>query len=161
VKMGSDGDGTGSETAVAATLDALARAGMGDPASEPALDAALDGLRVADAKGMLAFALNLAAELDLAAGRIEQAAGRAGQALAAAQAVDRSSQTTLARAVLAQAAWATGDHAGARAHLAPTAALLTDPLAISARGRRAADRARQAFDGEPPKVRPRPARVTV
>lgn len=160
-KMGSDGDGTGSETAGVAALDALAHAGLGDQAAEPALEAALDGLRAADAKGMLAFALNLAAELDLAGGRSARAAERAGQALAAAQAVDRTSQVTLARAVLAQAARAAGDDAAARAHLAPTAALLAVPLGVSARSRRAAERASDGLNGATPPQRTRRARATI
>jgi DNA-binding SARP family transcriptional activator len=158
-KMGSDGNGTGSETAIAAVFDALARAALGDPAGEPALEAALDGLTTADAKGMLAFALNLAAELDLAAGRIERAATRAERALAAAEAVGRTSQITLARAILAEAAHARGDDAAARAHLAPTAPLLAEPLGVSARSRRAAERARAALDT--PKPTPRRARATI
>jgi DNA-binding SARP family transcriptional activator len=145
-RMGGDADGTGSESAVAGALDALARTGLGEAEAGPALEAALAGLRTADAKGILAFALNLAAELDLAAGELARASARAGQALAAAEAVGRTSQITLARAVLAQAAHAGGDDAAASAHLAPTAPLLAEPLGVSARSRRAAERARAALE---------------
>jgi DNA-binding SARP family transcriptional activator len=160
-RMGGDADGTGSESAVAAALDALARAGLGEATAGQALEAALAGLRTADAKGILAFALNLAAELDLAAGELARAAARAGQALAAAEAVGRTSQITLARAVLAQAAHAGGDDAAARAHLAPTAPLLAEPLGVSARSRRAAERARAALEAPAsPTPQPRRARAT-
>jgi hypothetical protein len=160
-RMGGDADGTGSESASAAALDALARAGLREAAAGPPLEAALGGLRTADAKGMLAFALNVAAELDLAAGEIGRAATRAGQALAAAEAVGRTSQITLARAVLAQAAHAAGDEAAARAHLAATVPLLAEPLGVSARSRRAAARARAALEAPAsPTPRPRRARAT-
>ncbi len=137
LKMGSDADGTGSEAAVAATLDALARAGLGEALADRALDAALDRLRTADAKGILALALNLAADLDLARGQGARAELRARQALATAEAVGRSSQIALARAVLARAARLRGDDAGAGQALTPTEALLADPLAVSDRARRA------------------------
>jgi DNA-binding SARP family transcriptional activator len=160
-RMGGDADGTGSESAVAAALDALARAGLGEPAAGPALEAALAGLRTADAKGILAFALNVAAELDLAAGEIARAATRAGQALAAAEAVGRTSQITLARAVLAEAAHAGGDDPAARAHLAATTPLLAEPLGVSARSRRAVERARAVLDAPAsPTPQRRRARVT-
>jgi hypothetical protein len=158
-RMGSDTDGTGSESASAMALDALARAGLREPAAGPALEAALVALRTADAKGMLAFALNVAAELDLADGELTRAALRAGQALAAAEAVGRTSQITLARAVLAEAARAGGDDAAARAYLAPIAALLAEPLGVSARSRRAAERARAALEA-PASPTPRRARAT-
>jgi hypothetical protein len=140
-KMGSDADGTGSEAAIAAALDALACAALGDPSADPALDAALDRLRTVDAKGMLAFALNLAADLDLARGQGARAELRARQALAAAEAVGRTSQIALARAVLGRAARSRGDDTAATAALAPTEALLADPLGISDRARRAVLRA--------------------
>jgi DNA-binding SARP family transcriptional activator len=160
-RMASDADGTGSESASAAALDALARTGLGEAAADTALEAALAGLRTADAKGMLAFALNVAAELDLAAGETARAATRAGQALAAAEAVGRTSQITLARAVLAQTAHAGGDEAAARAHLGATTPLLAEPLGVSARSRRAAERARAVLEAPAsPTPRPRRARAT-
>jgi DNA-binding SARP family transcriptional activator len=129
--------GEGSEGPLAAALDALARAALGEERVGERLEAALAMLRAIDTKGLLAYAQNLAAELDLAAGRPAEARRRAGEALAAASVVERRSQMALARAVLARAAMAAGDRIASRQHLAAAADDLAAPGRLSARARRA------------------------
>lgn len=99
--------GEGSEAAVAATLLALARRKAGDP--EDGLDLALEALRTADSKGLLAYGLNEAGRLDLADGDADGAAGRAAEALVAAAAVGRHHQHDRAMWLAAQAALVLGD----------------------------------------------------
>jgi len=92
--------GGGSETALARTLLALARRQAGGSAEE--LDSALSDLRAADAKGLLAYALNEAARLDLADGRLEAALRHAEDAMAAATAVGRRHQRDRASRITAR-----------------------------------------------------------
>jgi hypothetical protein len=88
----------------AQALGALARWHQRDPTAEAALAADLDALRELDDKTHLAYALNEAAALALCEGRRELAADWAGEAYAAAQAVRRSTEITVAIARLACAA---------------------------------------------------------
>jgi tetratricopeptide (TPR) repeat protein len=138
--------GEGSDVAAADAVLALARYALGAPGAGEEVEHAIATLREIDAKGMLAGTLNLAAETDLRAGRADRARARAEEALAAAGAVERWSQVTLARAVLARLALAAGDREAARAAMAPVAAHLTAHLGISDRARRAAAAVAAALD---------------
>ena len=88
----------------AQTLGTLARWRQGDAGAEAALATHLDALRELDDKAHLAYALNEAAALALAAGRRAEATSWATEALAAAQAVRRPTEVAVARARLACAA---------------------------------------------------------
>jgi hypothetical protein len=130
--------GEGSEEPVARALDALARIVMNEPCGDEELERALARLREVDAKGMLAYALNFAASLDLARKRNESAHARATEALRAAEIVERRTQVVIAHAVLGQVALATGDQASAARHLDDARADASTPLRVSARARAAA-----------------------
>ena len=129
--------GEGSEVPVAEALDALARLAIGDDGGAR-LERALARLREVDAKGMLAYALNFAAALDLARGDRAAARVRATEALQVAEVVGRSTQTVIARAVLGRAALADGDRPSAMRHLAALRDDVAAPLRVSARARAAA-----------------------
>ena len=143
--------GEGSEAPYARALVALC-ALAADAAAGAALDAALDALRVADAKQRLGHALLCAAELDLQQGRAAAARARAAEALELATLLERPSDVVLARVALARAAALAGDADAVRSqrtHLADAVrrgvsaharraaeALETAPLAARRRGRR-------------------------
>jgi tetratricopeptide (TPR) repeat protein len=128
--------GEGSEEPTARALEALLRFRAG-VAGAPALEQALARLRDVDAKGMLSYALTLAADGDLGAQRIAEAERRAAEALQAASAVSRRSQMALARVVLARAALVSGDRKRASSELDATRADFDQPLALNARARAA------------------------
>jgi hypothetical protein len=93
--------GEGSERALAGLILALARRKVeGDSAG---LETALDALRAADSKGLLAWALNEVGRLDLAAGDDVSAAARATEAMAAARAVGRHHQYDRASVLMMKA----------------------------------------------------------
>ena len=142
--------GEGSERPIAEALESLARVLQGDGAAEDALDFALGRVRDADAKGMLATVLNFAAEHDLARGRLVRARGRATEALAAAQAVERQNQVAIARASLARVAIRAREGQSAHAELEPLRLDLEIPFALSAHARNAVERALRELDGSPP-----------
>jgi DNA-binding SARP family transcriptional activator len=99
----------GSEAPLAGGLAALVGLARGDDADD-ALDAAAEALARVDAKQRLAYLLSNAAWLDAERGATERAVRRAGAALAAATAVERTTEAALARAVLARVtATADGD----------------------------------------------------
>jgi DNA-binding SARP family transcriptional activator len=123
--------GEGSERTVANALFALATA---DTAN---IDNAIRELRVLDAKGFLAYTLSFAAELDLAGGHDERAIVRATEAVAAADAVGRSSQAAIAHAILARVCAARGELAHAAEHIEAVSA-----HSLSARAREALANAR-------------------
>ena len=77
------------------------------------LDAALEDLRVADAKHRLAYVLTRAALLDCERGRLDSAGASAEEALRYAQLLERPTELLLAQAVLAYRARSVGDKAGA------------------------------------------------
>jgi DNA-binding SARP family transcriptional activator len=131
----------GSEGAVADALDSLARVASGAAGAEEALEKSLARLYDVDAKGMLAYVLASAAEIDRDAGHLARAEQRATQALAAAEVVQRRSLVALSRALLAELAAGRGDLETARAHLAVVTADLDRPLALSARARASVQRA--------------------
>ena len=87
----------------AQALGALARLCQGDGGAEAVLVASLAALRELDDKAHLAYVLNEAAALALAADRRDAAAAFAGEALAAALAVRRATEIAVATARLAAA----------------------------------------------------------
>jgi DNA-binding SARP family transcriptional activator/tetratricopeptide (TPR) repeat protein len=141
--------GEGSERPIAEALESLARVLEGDGAAENALDVALERVRDADAKAMLATVLNFAAEHDLARGRLERAHERASEALSAAQAVGRHNQVAIASATLAHLAIRASEPSSAREYLDPLRTELTVPFALSAYARNAVERALSECDGPP------------
>jgi DNA-binding SARP family transcriptional activator len=126
--------GEGMEGPFAEALSALAAYAADRPGARAALDEKLDALRSADSKGVLAYVLATAADLDLAAGRITEARALATEAVAAGTAVERVSEVAAARAVLLRATLAAEDHDAAR----ELRAVLDQPHAalLSARARR-------------------------
>jgi hypothetical protein len=94
--------------------------------------------------------LNFAAEHDLARGRLVRARGRATEALAAAQAVERQNQVAIARASLARVAIRAREGQSAHAELEPLRLDLEIPFALSAHARNAVERALRELDGSPP-----------
>jgi tetratricopeptide (TPR) repeat protein len=128
--------GAGSEGPFALALAALIDYAEARPDAAARLDRALAALEEVDARSLLAYALDAAAELDLAAGRHREAERRAQRALIAAQAVERGSEIARARALLLKIARSQGDRA-ATERLA--AALTEDPpdeAAVGARAKR-------------------------
>jgi DNA-binding SARP family transcriptional activator len=138
-KMSDQGD-----SAAANALAAVARLCAAGPAGDPGdLDRHLELLRKADSKAILAFVQNVAAQWELTFGAPTRVRERAGEALGAASAIERSSQIVLATALLARAALLEGDRAAAERalpHLSPAG-----PLEVSAFAAHEADRARQAL----------------
>ena len=94
----------GAPAPFADALGALVRLRQGNLQAEPALAMSLQQLREFDDKAHLAYALNEAAALALAAGRRDAAAACATEALAAARAVRRPTEVAVALAALARAA---------------------------------------------------------
>jgi|SRR5450631_2433210 len=142
--------GEGSERPIAEALESLARVLQGDGAARTRLISRSGRVRDADAKGMLATVLNFAAEHDLAHGRLRRARGRATEALAAAQAVERHNQVAIARATLARVAIRAREGQSADAELEPLRLDLEVPFALSAYARNAVERALRELDGSPP-----------
>jgi hypothetical protein len=130
--------GEGSEAPFAAMLEALAAMVTGDRAASEHVEQALDVLRRIDAKAMLARALTLAAVTDLECGRLDLAAARADEALAAARVVGRRSEIVTALAILARVAARRGDSAAANRYAQAATDDLRDPDAVAAHARRAA-----------------------
>jgi DNA-binding SARP family transcriptional activator/predicted ATPase len=117
----------GSERPFAHALEALCAFALDD---DPGLlDATLEALRAADAKHRLAYVLTRAALIDLERGRPDAAIGRASEALAHAEALDRPTEMLLAHAVLARARRALRDEKGAARHRAALESLARQPVA--------------------------------
>jgi tetratricopeptide (TPR) repeat protein len=123
----------GSEGPFARALEALCRAARNDPRAEADFGKALAELRVADAKHRLSLALRVAAAVDLADGRLDRAAERAGEALTYARALDRPSDIALARTLLAAVAVARGDERGRDEQVAALEAEIARPVSDHAR----------------------------
>jgi DNA-binding SARP family transcriptional activator len=107
----------GSEEPFARALQALCRWAFGKDSTLDAFEEALRDLRVADAKHRLAFAAISAARLLVERGEPREAGRLAGEALAAATALNRRSDIVTALAVLARVAAAEGDADERNAHL--------------------------------------------
>jgi hypothetical protein len=84
-------------------LQALALLATDGSSAADVLADALRRLRAVDDKSYLAYALNSAARLHLQAGRIDQVRLCANEALAAASAMRRTNEVTIAHAMLARA----------------------------------------------------------
>jgi hypothetical protein len=125
----------GSEGAIADALDALARVASAVSGADGHLEHAIARLQDIDAKGMLAYVLAAAADIDRAAGRVVRAQGRADAALAAAEAVERRTLVASARASLAELALARGDRAGAAAQVDAVARDVETRFGVSERVR--------------------------
>jgi hypothetical protein len=104
----------GSEAPFARALHGLCIYARDD--DDAALEAALDELRLVDAKHRLAYASTGAALIDTERGRGDRALERAREALACAEALERSTDMALAHAVLARAYASMGDGGRAREH---------------------------------------------
>jgi len=118
---------------VADALEALAGAASSVPGSDAHLERAIERLREIDAKGMLAYVLVSAADMDRVAGRLQQAQRRTEAALAAAEAVQQRSLIASARASLAELALLRRDRTGAARELQCVDEDLVRPLALSTR----------------------------
>jgi DNA-binding SARP family transcriptional activator len=111
----------GSEAPFADVLDGLCTYALEDDSAP--LDAALEELRIADAKHRLAYVLTRAALLDHERGRTDAAAARATEALACAEVLQRATEMMLAHLVLGLVLRAAGRDAEAERHAAQIAAL--------------------------------------
>lgn len=100
--------GEGSEAPAAEALEALARFALAEPGAGKRLDSAIAALRHMDAKGLLAYALTFAAQIDLDRGHLQIAQMRLEEAQAAAEAVGRQSLVTIERALQARLAFTRG-----------------------------------------------------
>ena len=107
----------GTEGPLVEALAALAAASTGEPAGDARLDAAVAALARMDAQYVLGYALNAAAEIDLAGQRWQRAADRARGALAAARTSGRAPEIARAHILLARAAVGGGEVGAARQHL--------------------------------------------
>ncbi len=126
----------GSEAPFARALEGLCRYALED--CPEGLAAALEDLRVADAKHRLAYTLTRAAELDIERGRFHDAVARAEEALRCAETLQRATETMLARLALARASGALGDEAAREMHMNAIAALDEAAVARWARARMSA-----------------------
>jgi DNA-binding SARP family transcriptional activator len=123
----------GSEAPFARALDALCTYAL--DGEDGALDAALEELRVVDAKHRLAYTLTRAALVDLERQRPLDAVARADEALAYAQALDRPTEMMLAHIALAKAHEAANDAAARARHVAALGRFAGAPVARWARDR--------------------------
>lgn len=133
--------GEGSERMAAAALAALARFALGEAGARERVAAAIDALREMDAKGLLAYALTFAAEIEITQGDATAALAHCEEALAAAGAVGRRSLTALAQATMARILFARGERPRALSYLEKGCRDLGTPLALSARAKAALDKA--------------------
>ena len=97
----------GSEGPFARALSALCDYALTD--SSKGLEAALEELRVVDAKHRLSYTLTRAARIDCERGRLDDAGRRANEALEYAILLNRATEMVLARAILACTCREAGD----------------------------------------------------
>jgi DNA-binding SARP family transcriptional activator len=128
----------GSEGLAARALAALAAIRLGDSIGRAALTDTIARLQSIDAKFVLAYVLNSAAELDLGARRWQEAREHAKDGLAAARVSDRAPEIVRARVLLAQASFGAADVKAAERELAEIDA--ADVAQLSARMRAILDR---------------------
>ena len=131
-KMGESG-----ELPFVRALEALARLTLHQTGAAHDLVSAVEQLRSFDSKAHLAYILNAAAEIAMAAGEFHEACGIAQEALAAAEATRRVCEIVTSRALLARALTAGGDVLAARGWLDPILARFEDCDGVSARARSA------------------------
>ena len=125
----------GSEAAIAAALEAVARARLREPGADERLTEAVSALRRLDAKGTLTCVLGLWAQLDLEDGRLDRARAHAAESVKAAEVLKRRSDTAVARVLLGSVILAAGDRAEAVRQLGVAAVSASDPLSVSAYAR--------------------------
>lgn len=111
----------GSEAPYSRALSALCDYAIDDDI-EP-FRAALETLRVVDAKHRLAYTLTRVALIDVERDRIGEAIEHASEALQYAKILQRPTEIALAHVALAQAKLASGDDAGVKEHLEATTVL--------------------------------------
>ena len=124
----------GSEAPFARCLAALAAAGE-DTTNE--IGAALESLRMADAKHRLAYALLRATFGDFARGDVDKAGARAQEALRLAEILERPSETAMAHVVLLRCALSKGAAVEAERHAQALRA--TNMTQVATHVRRAAE----------------------
>jgi predicted ATPase len=142
----------GSEAPFARCLAALAEdAGHDERTTE--IDAALESLRIADAKHRLAYALLSAADRDLEHGETDKARARGEEALRLAELLERPTETALAHVVLLRCAISKGAVREAERH----AETLRSPnmTAVATHVRRAAEHLLSTMKGVPRGARTR------
>jgi hypothetical protein len=122
----------GSEGPYARALHGLCVYAIEDSAE--ALDAALEDLRVADAKHRLAYVQTRAALLACERDRVDEAVTRAEEALSCAALLERATEMMLAHLVLGSGLEATGRTAEAKDHTEAARALEASGVAVWARG---------------------------
>jgi DNA-binding SARP family transcriptional activator/tetratricopeptide (TPR) repeat protein len=122
----------GSELAIAATLEALARVRLCEEGADERLETAVSALRRLDAKGALTCVLAQWARSDLEARRLDRAKSRATEAVQAAEIVHRRSDASVGRAILGSVLLAMGERDEAIAELRAASAPGSTPLALSA-----------------------------
>jgi len=123
----------GSEAPFARCLAALAEEASGHDAAEE-IDAAIESLRIADAKHRLSYALLRAANGDIERGSFEKARARGEEALRLAGILERPSETAMAHVVLLRCALKGCGKDSARHE---KALLQTNPAPLAAHVRRA------------------------
>jgi hypothetical protein len=139
---------------VAGALLALAQSPAGGPGAPARITRALARLREVDDKSHLAYALNAAGARHLAAGRAEAARVCAQEALTAAAAVRRRSETVIAESLLARLAVAAGDDRGPAQRVRDLLREADAPDALSARARAAVATAARAVGLPAPTLAP-------
>ncbi|MES2073038.1 MAG: AAA family ATPase [Pseudomonadota bacterium] len=151
---------------VSDALQALAQLMQSPPGNtalaNASLQASLEQLRALDDKAHLAYVQNQAAALALGQGRLSEAQAAAGEALAAAQAVGRTTEIAVARALLAGIAAcrpegkvkveaeAEAETAASLSGLQERPAAPSPPASVSARARGFMDRWQALQAGLPP-----------
>jgi hypothetical protein len=123
----------GSEAPFARALLALSRHALGEAGAGEALDAALEELRVADAKLRLAYTLTRAARVDLERGDPRRARARAEEARRTVGALGRPTEALLAGVTLTRACRQTGDEAEAERVLGELGRVALPEAAVVAR----------------------------
>jgi tetratricopeptide (TPR) repeat protein len=126
--------GEGSESAVAAALDAVAHFRLQHDHAEVALEQTITALYKLDAQRMLAYILTAAAEQHLAHNEISPAIARAQAALKAARTVNHPSDVALAWSMIIRGYLAQGDDQKAMEQLLDLEQQLDDRT-LSARAR--------------------------
>lgn len=126
----------GSEAPFARALDGLCDYALENETER--LEAAIEVLRVVDAKHRLAYTLTRAALLDVERGDLEHAIERASEALSYAETLNRATEMMLAHVALARAHHAANDADAYARHAATIAEFDDAPVAQWARDRVAA-----------------------
>ncbi|HET7551060.1 MAG TPA: AAA family ATPase [Gemmatimonadaceae bacterium] len=139
----------GSDAPFARALEALALMQLGESDAAARLEDALTELSAADSRWTIAYIQNMASEIDIAAGRIDAARGRAANALEAATAIERCNEVAISHSLLARLSLKAGDREAAIPHIE---AVLEEPRwsgTLSARASAAVEAAHRAYHEDP------------